>query len=270
MFINQLRQNAIAAAQGRKMGTSLRRFAESHEAARVRPANFAQKIEIVVPCYNHAQFLPRALSSIRDQTWTQAPVAVTLIDDASTDETWRVITSFDWDQRFDVKHMRNAENLRQYGSLNRAIDASENDLIVVLNDDDALFPDALEKIVMAYEREERIFMLGWGSLWIDEAHPFRERESVALENLELTLYETEEVPRYRDLSDLNITHSSSSFFKVAWAAAGGYRKKGNRIHPDAPEDRDFQMRVNALHPVGVYRDYPLALWRSDSTHGHEY
>jgi len=43
MFINQLRQNAIAAAQGRKMGTSLRRFAESHEAARVRPANFAQK-----------------------------------------------------------------------------------------------------------------------------------------------------------------------------------------------------------------------------------
>ncbi len=270
MIINQARQSAVAAARGRKMRTHLRRFAESHTAASVRPDNFSRKIEVVVPCYNHARFLPRALSSIQEQTWMQAPVAVTLIDDASTDDTWRIITSFDWDQRFEVKQMRNAENLRQCESLNRAIDASKNDLIVVLNDDDALFPDALEKIVTTYEREEQIFMLGWGSLWIDEAHPFRGRESVSLDNLELTLYEPETALRYRDLNDLNITHSSSSFFKVAWAAAGGYRKKGNRIHPNAPEDRDFQMRVNALHPVGVYRDYPLALWRSDSTHGHDF
>ena len=36
------------------------------------------------------------------------------------------------------------------------------------------------------------------------------------------------------------------------------------------EDQDFQMRVNAAAAVGVYCDYPLAYWRTDSSHGKDY
>ena len=42
------------------------------------------------------------------------------------------------------------------------------------------------------------------------------------------------------------------------------------IQTIANEDQDFQMRVNAATAVGVYYAYPLAYWRTDSSHGKDY
>jgi glycosyltransferase involved in cell wall biosynthesis len=237
-----------------------------------RPVGWRRRIEVVVPAYNHAEYLPEAYASLLEQTWRE-PIAVTFVDDRSSDRTPELLAEIQRSHprdRFAVKVITNRRNRRQWGSINRAVEASENDLIVILNDDDVLMPDCLEKVVATYEAAPNIYMLGGSSTWISDRQPRSARPAEPLEALELRRFGPVDALRYRELNDLNLTHSSSSFFKVAWRAVGGYYPKRKRVHPQANEDRDFQMRVSALFPVGVYVDYPLAYWRTDSSHGQSY
>lgn len=236
-----------------------------------RPADWRERIEIVIPAYNHAEHLTDAYASVLEQTWTE-PLTLTFVDDHSTDRTPEVIREIQGSHpdRLRVKAIRNHRTHRQWASINRAVAASDNGLIVILNDDDMLMPDCLEKTVATYEEHPDIYMLGGSSIWFDDSTPPPGRPAQALEELELRRYEPADAPRYRGLNDLNLTHSSSSFFKVAWRAVGGYYPKRKRLHPRANEDRDFQMRVSALFPVGVYVDYPFAYWRTDSSHGQDF
>jgi glycosyltransferase involved in cell wall biosynthesis len=236
-----------------------------------RPADWRTRIEILVPTYNHADYLPDAYASVLEQTWPER-VGLTFVDDRSTDRTPELLREIARDHprdRFRLTVITNPRNLRQWASINRAIERSENELFVILNDDDMLMPDCLEKTVATYEANPDIYMLGGSSVWFGATTPPpRARPERPLSELSLTRYEPSDALGYTELNDLNMTHSSSSFFKTAWEAVGGYRPRRKRIHPDAMEDRDFQMRVSALFPVGVYVDYPLAYWRTDSSHGH--
>ena len=86
----------------------------------------------------------------------------------------------------------------------------------------------------------------------------------AAPGLPLTIQQPEDVRGYRKYNDLNMTHSGSCFFKVVWAAVGGYGvDKAGRVVPFS--DRDFQLRVNALWPVAVAYETPLTLWREGSS-----
>jgi glycosyltransferase involved in cell wall biosynthesis len=237
-----------------------------------RPTDWRDRIEIVIPAYNHAEHLPDAYGSVLEQTWT-GRLTLTFVDDHSADRTPEVIREIQSAHprdRFGVKVIRNRRTRRQWASINRAVAASRNELIVILNDDDMLMPDCLEKTVATYEAHPDIYMLGGSSLWFDDSARPPSRPVRPLAELELRRYEPTDAPRFRKLNDLNLTHSSSSFFRVAWRAVGGYYPKRKRIHPRANEDRDFQMRVSALFPVGVYVDYPLAYWRTDSSHGQDF
>ena len=49
-------------------------------------------VSIVIPTYNHAHFLKRALNSIQEQTYTSWEVIV--VDNYSTDNTREIIDSF--------------------------------------------------------------------------------------------------------------------------------------------------------------------------------
>jgi glycosyltransferase involved in cell wall biosynthesis len=237
-----------------------------------RPADWRGRIEVVVPAYNHADYLSEAYASVVEQTWTE-PVTLTFVDDCSSDRTPEVLAEIERShprERFAVRVIRNRRTRRQWASINHAVETSENRLVVILNDDDLLMPDCLEKIVATYESHPEIYMLGASSLWFSDSTPPAPRPARPLDELELHRYGPSDAVRYRELNDLNMTHSSSSFFEVAWRAVGGYYPKRKRVHPQANEDRDFQMRVSALFPVGVYVDYPFAYWRMDSSHGQSF
>jgi GT2 family glycosyltransferase len=169
-----------------------------------------------------------------------------------------------------IRYIRNKQNLRQWASINKAVKASQNELFIILNDDDMLMPDALEKTVKTYQKHQEIYMLGAHSLWFEQSKKLPKHNIRNIDDIELTIQTPEMTHKYKKLNDLNMTHSSSSFFKSAWSAVGGYTPKERRINSAANEDRDFQMRVNAVASVGVYYDYPLAYWRTDSSHGKDY
>lgn len=231
-----------------------------------RPKNFESKIEVLIPCYNHSEYLKEAFDSIKSQTY-RGLIHVTFIDDNSTDDTEKIVKKIianNSTKNIKVKFIRNSINLRQHGSLNKAIKASSNELFVILNDDDFLVSDCIQKIISVFKKYDDVFMVGGSSIWFQRNKPKHKIEK--LDSIKIKLHEPIEALSYSGLNDLNMTHSSMAFFKQAWEAVGGYYSKNKRISLDANEDRDFQMRVNTLFKVAVM-DYPLAYWRTDTSHG---
>lgn len=270
--LHRYRLHQANQAIGRKLGEMQRQATATR--LPIRPKQ-PWSIEVLIPAYNHANYLPITLASALAQDYEGA-FKIRVIDDCSTDDTEKIVKdmarSKNVPARVKISYEKNPKNLRQCGSINRALKASDSDIVVVLNDDDALTPDALTKITKAFEEHSGIFLVGATSIWFHEDTTVTnfDTDELAAKSQELKIYPSNEVVHYTGLNDLNMTHSSMAFFRVAWEAVGGYSEKADRIHPEANEDRDFQMRVNALFPVAVYTDYPLAFWRTDSSHGKDY
>lgn len=215
------------------------------------------RLEVLIPCFNHGRFLATALSSV------PAGVSVTVIDDASTDDTKDIVRRLGDEFVFKVIH--NDVNLSQAGSLNNAIEQSQNNLFMVLNADDSLMRYCVPTILGLFESHPTIRMAGGSSI------PFTDNQC-----LKFNLYMPLELgykpavkmfgPRlastYKKGNDINMTMSSCTFLKSAWQAVGGFWPHSKRIHPI--DDRDFEMRVSALFDVAVIEE-PLALYQSGSS-----
>ncbi|MBI2798438.1 glycosyltransferase family 2 protein [Candidatus Saccharibacteria bacterium] len=232
-----------------------------------RPADFEGSIEIVIPCYNHGHFLPRALKSIRNQTYKKA-LTVTVVNDNSQDSSFEVMERLQLENKtknIDLNLINNdsGSNLKQFGALNLAIQGSKNKLFITLNADDILTTDCLELIVETYKNNPSIYMLGGSSLWFKEGEKLPAHHAIRSQNLALTKYGPKDALQFNHLNSINMSQSSCSFFRVAWELVGGYFPPEKRVC--SFDDRDFQMRVSSVLPVGVYQDYPMVYYSSDTS-----
>ena len=223
-----------------------------------------------MPCFSHAAYLPEALESIVGQT--RLPDEVIFIDDHSPDGTAQIVRAFvdgpSWPALVRHQLLTNAENLGQAASLNRGIEAANSDLVMVLNDDDYLMHDAVESMLAIFARNPGIALAGAGSVGFGGGDSLASMAKLSTAygpaDLPVVLRRPEDVVRYRRPTDLNMTHSSSCFHRLAWKAVGGYTPdRARRVVPFS--DRDFQLRVNALWPVAVAEQVPLVFWRNDSS-----
>ncbi len=237
-------------------------------AAAKRPANFNHHIEIVIPCYNHGPFLQEAMLSIKKQTVHPKKLTVTFVDDCSQDnslEIMRTISKRLKESWMQVNVLHNVRNLNQAGSINRAIKESNAQLFVMLNADDMLTPDCLETILATYKKYPDIYLLGGSSLWFEKSSALPKHHKKNVEEMELSIYSPDNALDFTSLTSLNMSQSSCSFLRVAWETVGGYFERRDRVC--SFDDRDFQMRVCSVFPVGVYVDYPMEFYRTTSSTG---
>jgi glycosyltransferase involved in cell wall biosynthesis len=111
---------------------------------------------IIVPTYNRAQLLDRALKSVLAQ---QEPSWELLIaDDGSTDGTWASLC--DWKRRDDRLRCWKHANRGQAASRNELLKHARGSWIVFLDSDDELLPDHLAL------RREAIASLPATELWL--------------------------------------------------------------------------------------------------------
>lgn len=96
---------------------------------------------LVVPNYNHAQYLPESLGCIAAQT--NAPDRVLIIDDASTDDSLTVISHF-ISEHPGWELIRRDKNKGVVPGLNEAIHTVDTEWIGFLAADDVLSPTYLE------------------------------------------------------------------------------------------------------------------------------
>lgn len=238
------------------------------EVARIcRPDYWDERIEIVVPCYNHGAYLPAAFEALETQS-LRVPLTVTLVNDRSRDDSLEVMHRLaadapDW---LDVRVLDNPRSLNQAGSINRAIETSSNELFVILNADDVLTPDCVEVIVNTYRCEPEIHLLGGTNIeFYGDEPPFDQHVPVPIEDLVLSRYGPHDASRFDHLNSINMSQSSCSFFRSSWEAVGGYWPRRRRVC--SFDDRDFQMRVCAILPIGIYEQYPMEFWRLSSSQG---
>lgn len=88
-------------------------------------------VSVVIPTYNHSNYLGRALKSVFDQTYSNFEIIV--IDNHSTDDTKQVIDSFN-DSR--INYLKIQNNGVIAASRNLGIRASKGEWIAFLDSDD--------------------------------------------------------------------------------------------------------------------------------------
>ena len=110
-------------------------------------------ISVVIPCFNHADFLPEAIGSVLTQNYPNFEVIV--VDDGSTDNTPEIV------RRYPSVRYVYQENAGLSVARNTGLQHSRGGFLVLLDADDRLLPHALETGVSCIrEHPECAFVSG--------------------------------------------------------------------------------------------------------------
>lgn len=112
-------------------------------------------VSVVMPVYNGEKYLREAVASILFQTLTDFEFII--VDDASTDSTREIITSYN-DSR--IVYVKNEENLKISAALNRGIALAQGKYIARMDCDDISLPDRLEKQIAFLESHAEVSVCG--------------------------------------------------------------------------------------------------------------
>lgn len=104
------------------------------------------KVSVVIPTYNRAHLISRAIKSVLDQTYKDLEIIV--VDDGSTDNTEKIIKSF---QDGRIRYIQHNKNKGASAARNTGIKASKGEYIAFQDSDDEWFPDKLEQQIKAFD-----------------------------------------------------------------------------------------------------------------------
>ena len=107
------------------------------------------RVSIIIPTYNRADLIVRAIKSLQKQTVDNFEIFV--VDDASTDNTGEVIKDLNDDR---IKYIRLPENKGQCISRNIAIKQANGEFIGFLDSDDEWLPEKIEKQIRVFEESD--------------------------------------------------------------------------------------------------------------------
>jgi len=116
-------------------------------------------VSVVVPSYNHAKYLRKAIDSVLAQDFADFELLIS--DDKSPDNSWDVISGFD-DPR--IRSFRQERNLGPVGNLVFLIQQARGKYIALLNSDDVWYPSKLTQQVGVLEAQPQ---LGACFTWAD-------------------------------------------------------------------------------------------------------
>jgi len=108
-------------------------------------------ISVIIPVYNGSQTLGRCLEGLFKSSYAQFECVV--VDDHSTDNTVSVAESFDT-RVIRLERKQGAAHARNSGA-----EVSKEDILLFVDADVEVYPDSLEKVVEAFERNPDVSAL---------------------------------------------------------------------------------------------------------------
>ena len=105
-----------------------------------------KKVSIIIPCYNHAQFLEKAIQSCLDQSHQN--IEVIIIDDGSTDNSIQVAKSFKDERILVIEQNNSGVGIAR----NRGIKQSKGEYLNFLDADDWIHLSKIEKQVAVLDQ----------------------------------------------------------------------------------------------------------------------
>jgi glycosyltransferase involved in cell wall biosynthesis len=113
------------------------------------------RVSVIIPAYNSAKYLPEAIASVLDQTYTDYEIIV--INDGSTDNTREVITPY-----LDKVRYFEQSNQGVSATRNRGIYLAKGEFIAFLDADDILLPQKLARQVEIFVTQPEIGIVNSG------------------------------------------------------------------------------------------------------------
>lgn len=101
-------------------------------------------ISIVTPTFNRGGFLERLYFSLKEQTFKNFEWII--VDDGSTDNTMQIVEQFKEEKEVNINYIYR-KNGGKHRALNDAINICESEMFFIVDSDDKLKSDALEKII---------------------------------------------------------------------------------------------------------------------------
>jgi glycosyltransferase involved in cell wall biosynthesis len=117
----------------------------------------ATLVSVVIPCYNYARFLDQAIQSALDQNYPAIEIVV--VNDGSTDDPAAVVA------RFPMVQFVTQENRGLAAARNTGLAHCKGDLVVFLDADDRLLPEAIVTGARLLEANPALgFAVGYSTL----------------------------------------------------------------------------------------------------------
>lgn len=120
---------------------------------------------IIIPTYNRATFLPDTINSVLNQTFQNFELII--IDDASTDNTKEIVTSFN-DSK--ITYYRNENNIERGASRNKGIELAKGKYICFLDSDDHYCANHLQTLFEAVQQNTTPALYFTNSYLLEERH----------------------------------------------------------------------------------------------------
>src|SRR3989304_9541648 len=111
-------------------------------------------VSVIIPTYNRAKFLPKAIESVIEQSYKNWELII--VNDHSTDETEKIVTGFIRDNN-NIRLINNLKDKRGAGvTRNTGIEASGGKYIAFLDSDDWWEKEHLKDCISILEKDEKI------------------------------------------------------------------------------------------------------------------
>lgn len=105
-------------------------------------------VTVVCVCYNQADYVEYALTSVLNQTYTSIELIV--VDDSSTDHSWLLICDFA-KRHPGIQVLQNAQNSGNCAAFNRGLALAKGKYLIDLAADDLLLPERVARQVALFE-----------------------------------------------------------------------------------------------------------------------
>ena len=185
----------------------------------------APLVSVVSPYYNRQEHVYESVQSLLEQTYDNLEIVI--VDDGSTDETYRRLCSFD-DPRLRVIHQANQGVV---GALRTAIDASQGEIVAVHGSGDISYPQRIEKQVALLQARPEIGVVG---CYVKNVNTVNGYTTILKNNSRAATTES--------LKTRNVfTHGEVMYRRELYEQVGGYR-----FFFRYAEDRDLWLRMR-LH-----------------------
>jgi len=107
------------------------------------------KITVFTPTYNRGYIIKKLYNSLVSQTYTNFEWMV--VDDGSEDDTENICNHFIQENLIDIKYLKQ-KNGGKHRALNNAVKKAQGELFFVVDSDDQLTENALERIAFYYNK----------------------------------------------------------------------------------------------------------------------
>lgn len=172
------------------------------------------KISVVMSVYNGTPYLRESIESILNQTCKDFEFII--IDDGSSDNTWKIITEYA-NQNQQIKLFKNEENIGLTKSLNKGLKLARGEYIARQDADDVSLPDRFDLQTRFLDAHLEVGAIGSSAQVIDEQSMFVRQSNVLLEH--------ESMQACLLVNNYNcLYHSSMIVRRSLLQAVGGYRE----------------------------------------------